>query len=239
MLLHYWLIVFILSVVAFVSVKAAKLTVAAAITGWVAGFLIFEGAGFTGVTMIATFFILGTAATSWKMNVKQQLGLAEKDKGKRTAGQVIANAGVAAILGLLIIVFGEKTGWLRVMMAASLASATADTLSSEMGNVYGSRFYNILTCKKDLRGLDGVISLEGTCIGIFGSVIIAIIYAAGFGFDITFLFIIIAGTLGNLFDSVLGASAERKKYLGNNAVNFLNTLFAATIAALFYWCRLK
>ena len=62
---------------------------------------------------------------------------------------------------------------------------------------------------------------------------IAVIYAIGFGWDKTFLILIIAGTIGNLSDSVLGAALERKRYLNNDAVNFLNTLIAALAAGVF------
>jgi uncharacterized membrane protein len=44
--------------------------------------------------------------------------------------------------------------------------------------------------------------------------------------------VIISGTAGNLFDSVLGATLERKGYIKNNLVNFLNTVFAALVAYL-------
>ncbi|MEJ7682225.1 MAG: DUF92 domain-containing protein [Segetibacter sp.] len=195
----------------------------------------FAGAGYTGVGMIATFFVLGTGATSWGMSVKQKLGLAEKDKGRRTSGQVVANAGVAAILGLLGMLYPAKTGLFRFMMAASIASAAADTLSSECGNIYGKNFYNIITFKKDTRGLDGVVSIEGTFIGIAGSVIIAFVYVISFGYSMQFLWIILAGTLGNLSDSVLGATLERKGYLNNNEVNFLNTAVAALFALFLFY----
>jgi uncharacterized protein (TIGR00297 family) len=235
MSLQYVLLLLILAGAIVASVAAGKLTVAAALTGGALGLLVYAGAGFTGIAMVAVFFLFGTVATSWKKGYKERAGLSETNSSKRNAGQVMANAGVAAICGLLCYFFQQYVFVLRVMMAASLSSAMADTLSSELGNVYGKRFYNILTLQKDTRGLDGVVSLEGTSIGIVGSVVIALVYAIGFGFMWNaFFIIIIAGTIGNLSDSVLGASLERKQYLNNDAVNFLNTAIAAIAAFILY-----
>ena len=43
--------------------------------------------------------------------------------------------------------------------------------------------------------------------------------------------IVLAGTVGNLVDSIIGATWERRGVIKNDAVNFLNTL-AASLAAL-------
>lgn len=219
------------------TVIAGKLTVAAALTGGLLSSAIFLGTGYSGIALLATFFILGTAATSLGMNYKERFGFAEKNKGKRTTGQVIANAGVPAILGLAAWLYPTYSQLVHVMVAASFASAAADTLSSELGNVYGRKFYNILTLKQDTKGLDGVVSLEGTFIGFFGSLIIATIYVLVRGWDAKFTLIIVAGTIGNLSDSILGATVERKNLLNNNAVNFLNTSIAALVALLLYVIR--
>lgn len=214
------------------SVTAKKLTFIAALTGGLVAYFVFTGAGFTGIAMMTIFFILGSAATSWQQNKKQAFIIAEERKSGRATGQVLANAGVAGIIGLLVLLYPQLTHLLVLMMAASFASATADTLSSELGTVYGKRFYNIITLKADERGLDGVISLEGTLIGIAGSCLIAVIYAVGFGWSLNMIWIVIAGTTGNLSDSVMGALLERKHYMSNNAVNFLNTLIAALVMLL-------
>jgi uncharacterized protein (TIGR00297 family) len=236
MSLRYIIIIVVLIAGMVASVKSGKLTVAASITGGVTGLVLFMATGFAGLIMMATFFMLGTLTTSWKLSVKQSLGLAETDKGRRVAGQVIANAGVAGLLALLIIMFPMYANVFIVMIAASFASATADTLSSELGNVYGRKFYNVITFKKDTRGENGVVSLEGTTIGIIGSAIIAIIYAFTYSFNVNVVWIIVAGTIGNLSDSILGATLERKYILNNNAVNFSNTAIAAIAA--FMLCQL-
>ena len=153
-------------------------------------------------------------------------------KFKKSAGQVLANGGVAGLIGFLTLLVPHHATTLQVMMATSLASATADTVSSELGVVYGRRFYNIGTLRSDKRGLDGVVSLEGTFLGVVGGLLIAVIYALEFGFGKNMFWIVVAGTIGNLADSVLGATLERSRIMNNNAVNFCNTLVAALAALL-------
>jgi len=229
-----YLLPVVLSAGVILSVKARKLTLNGALTAALLGIFLYLGAGYYGILMAATLFLLASLATSWKINVKEALGVAEKNKGQRTTAQVLANSGTAGIAGLLCFFYPDKIDVLRLMMAASLASASADTISSELGTVYGKNFYNILSFKRDQKGLDGVISLEGTLFGLVASTIIAVVYALSFGWTIGFWWIILAGTIGNLADSVLGATLERKHLLDNNMVNFLNTVIAAVFALTLY-----
>ena len=214
------------------SILAKKLTVLAAFMGGILAYLIFTAAGYPGLAMMTTFFILGSAATSLYRHKKQAFVSREEEKKGRNAMQVLANAGAAAIAGVVTLFYPQLTYLMLPAMAASFASATADTLSSELGMVYGKRFFNVISFKTDHCGMDGAISLEGTLIGVAGSCIIAGIYAIGWGWNISFFFIVLAGTLGNLADSILGAVLERKGMIGNDAVNFLNTLTAAIVIVL-------
>ena len=227
---EYWMAVFFIAVAALLAAIFRKLNPAGAVAGWIVGSVVFLSGHYAGILMLGAFFVLGTTATSWKMHVKEQLKAAEKNKGRRNAAQVLANGGVAAIAGLLILLYPKEKILFLLMMAASLASATADTLSSELGTLYGKRFYNILTLRNDRRGENGVISLEGTLFGVAGSAVIAVIFSFAYEWTVYFFWIVLAGTIGNLCDSFLGATLERKGYLGNNAVNFLNTLVAALAA---------
>ena len=156
------------------------------------------------------------------------MGLEQENKGKRTYTHALANGGIAAICGYLAWLLAGKQLLFQHALVGSFAAAMADTLSSELGNVYGSKYWNILTWKKEAKGLDGVISWEGSLAGLLGSLLIGGIYVwvieAGWGI---LGLITLAGVLGGVFDSVLGATLQRKGYLSNGMVNFFNTAFGA------------
>lgn len=234
MSIQAWAVAGFLVVGMWLSVKAGKLTILGALTGGVLGWAIYSGAGFMGLSMLGAFFVLGSLVSSFRFRDKAALGLAEANKGRRKASQALANGGVAGLIGLFSWAYPAQTELFQLMLAASFASATSDTFASELGNVYGRNYYNILTLRPDTRGLDGVISLEGTLAGVGGSTIITILYGMGQGWGLLAGVVWIAGILGNLADSVLGAAWERKSYLSNDAVNFLNTLIAALIAGALY-----
>lgn len=209
------------------SVWQKKLTPTAAFAGAIVGVLIYLASGLLGLAMLAIFFILGSFATTFNFATKQRIGVAEKNKGQRKWSQVLANAGTAGLFSMLAICYPQYKHCFIVAIAGSFSSAIADTLSSELGALYGRTFYNITTMQQDARGLNGVVSLEGSLIGLGGSILIALVYAVGYGINEYVVYIIIGGTIGNLSDSLLGATLERKEIIGNNVVNFLSTLTGA------------
>lgn len=212
-----------------------KLTLAGTITAGVVAVAIFAGTGFIGIILLGAFFFLGTAATYWQKDKKVKAALAEPGSTRRTAGQVLANGGVAALLAIISWQMPEQVELLTVMLAGAFSAATADTLSSELGVLYGKRCFNIRTFKPDQKGLDGVVSAEGTMAGVVGSLLIGLLLARTPFFSPTILIVIVvAGTVGNFTDSWLGATLERKQKLGNNAVNLINTATGAICAGLLW-----
>jgi len=212
------------------SYATKRIDASGAITGGFLTACLLLGAGIWGLVILGAFFTLGSLASVWKINRKQQLGLAEPNKAKRSAVHAFSNGGLAAICGLLAWLFPTNAALFQAMLAASMASAMADTLASELGNVYGSKYVNILTFRPEPRGLDGVVSWEGTSLGAAGSIFIACIYGLGFGWSFSVLIVALSGIAGNWFDSVLGATLQRRGYMNNHVVNFANTLFAALFA---------
>lgn len=230
MISNYGLLFLVLGLGMGLSVALKKLNLAGALCGGLLGLAIYAGAGFTGIAMMATFFLAGTAATHYKRDWKEALGITDKKQLKRTASQVLANGGVAGILGVMALFLPGNAPVIQVMIAAAFAAATADTLSSELGIVFGKTVYNIRSLKRETPGMDGAISWEGTFAGIAGSILIAMIYSLGYGLNQMFIWIITAGIFGNLADSYLGATLERSQRINNDVVNFLNTLAGALLA---------
>ena len=181
-------------------------------------------------------FLLTFAATRVGRRRKESLGVAEGKRG-RTASQVVANLGAAAIAGIPIsahhVWLGRYPGRVALIAAvAVLSEATADTLSSELGEVFGGEPYMLTTFRRVPAGTDGAISLNGTLAGAAGAAIVTIIAALLFHFTpIESAVAFVGAIFGLFFDSLLGATLERRGWLNNDAVNALSTLAAALFAA--------
>lgn len=227
------LLIFTLFIATLMAVWTHKLTGAAAMLGLGIALLLFYSFSWAGPACMAAFFLMGTVATSWKRSWKEEQGLAEANRRARNSFQVLANSGVPVLLALLALVFPEKTKLCSIMMAAAFSSAAADTVSSELGMVYGKSFFNITSFRADQRGRDGVVSWEGINLGIMASLGLAMVYVAFHASMRDAVSILIAGTIGNLSDSILGATLERKNIIGNDLVNFMNTLIASAVILLF------
>lgn len=202
-----------------------------AIAGAIVCFLLYAIAGPGAFAALVSVFILAWSTTRLGYQQKQKLGTAEKREG-RTATQVFANVGVAAICAVLSAILHKPAFLLAV--AAALSEAAADTVSSEFGQARSEQARLITTWDIVPAGTDGGITLTGTIAGAAAAAIVtlvcvltALIPRNWFGLSI------LAGVAGMLFDSLLGAIFERRHFLNNDSVNFLSTLFAAGFAIAF------
>lgn len=219
-------------VTAIFAVVAARLkfvTIGGAVAGSVISVMIFVFAGAPGFVALATVFVLALVATRIGYARKQRLGMHEHPGGRR-AMQVLANLSVAAGVSAIAVILGMP--WLFICMAAALAEAAADTVSSECGEAWSSRVYLVTTFERVAVGTDGGISAVGTLAGVFASAVIVWIFYAGH--LIPRHGAVLAGgvaVIGTFVDSLLGATLERRGWFTNNVVNFLSTLAAAGLAA--------
>ena len=197
-----------------------------ALAGAVCCFVLYLGAGAAAVSALITVFVLAWVTTRIGYRRKQSLGVAEKQEG-RSASQVLANLGVAAICSAIYF-FGSNNAALLLGISAALSEAAADTVSSEVGQAFGDKARLITNWQTVPAGTNGAVSLRGTLAGIAAATIVSAVCATGGLIPLHFISICAgAAILGMIVDSFLGAWLERRNLLNNDSVNFLSTLVSA------------
>ena len=218
--------------VALAAFLAHSIDVLGALSAVAIGTAITAGLGLGGLALMIAFFVLGTAATRLGHRRKAARGIAQERGGARGWQNAWANGGVPAALAVLA---GMAPPGLRdilgIAYAASVATAAADTCSSEVGKAYGRRTFLITTLRPVAPGTEGAVSLEGTLAGIAGALVIASIGVATglFGWPAAAV-VAAAGFVGSLAESVLGTVAEKRGWLDNNQLNAANTAIGALVA---------
>jgi uncharacterized protein (TIGR00297 family) len=198
--------------------------------GFLMGAIIYMGYGYKSFLLLFGFFVLGSVATRMGYARKAARGVAERRRGARSWREATANTLAAAFFSVLVITTHYEAAFLVALIAA-LAEAAGDTISSEIGQWLFGRAYLITTLEPVPAGQDGGISLMGTLAGMCASVVIV---AIGYGLKLcrpeTAIVALVAAGAGNLFDSYLGATIERRGLVTNGIVNFAGTSFAGGLA---------
>ena len=220
--------------IALTAFLARSIDVGGALSAVAIGTAITAGLGLPGLALMVAFFVLGTAATKLGYRRKAARGIAQERGGARGWRHAWANGGVPAFLAVLA---GMAAPGLRDLLAlayaGAVATAAADTCSSEVGKAYGRRTFLITSLRPVPPGTEGAISLEGTLGGLLGALAVGAtgVVTGLFGWPAALL-VAVAGLLGSLAESVLGTFAERRGFLDNNLLNAANTAIGALLAVL-------
>jgi len=214
-------------------------TLGAAITGGIftaALYLLTPGLH-TALWPLLALLVLTFGATRFGRRRKEALGTAEARHG-RNASQVAANLGAATLSGIplsAIHIFSPASFNARaalVAMVAAMAEATADTVSSELGQVLGGEPRLVTTMRRVPAGTDGAVSLAGTLSGCAAAAVVVLVALAALPLTrVDAAIAVAAGVAGIFIDSLLGAIPERRGWLNNDAVNALSTAAAAALGA--------
>ena len=232
----FWILALISLVFGVFGRAVRGVTTSGALAGAIVSFALLVAAGPAGFAALLMVFLLTWTSTRFGYPRKQSLGIAERRTG-RSAAQVAANLGVAAICALLY-VLAWRNSRLLVALVAALAEAAADTVSSENGQAVGGTPRLITNWKPAPPGTDGAVTVTGTAAGIAAALAVSLTATAPLGLRAvgggwhTAAICTAAAVLGMTADSFLGATAERRGAIGNNTVNFTSTAIAALLAFL-------
>jgi uncharacterized protein (TIGR00297 family) len=201
-----------------------------AIAGFLLGAAIYLGYGWKSFSVLFTFFALGSLVTRLGYASKAKRGVAERRGGARSWREASANSLAGAFFSILAITTHHEAAFL-VALVAAFAEAAGDTVSSEIGQWLSQRAYLITTFQPVPAGENGGVSLGGTVAGLAASGIVAGVgFALGLCGPAGAAIALGAGFAGNLLDSVLGATIERRGLVTNGIVNFTGTSFAGGLA---------
>jgi uncharacterized protein (TIGR00297 family) len=222
-------------------------------------------AGWGWGTLLFIYFVLSTLLSRAGAAEKaaRTAGIVEKG-GARDATQVIANGGVFALGVLGTLAAAPATApVLAAAAAGALAAATADTWATEIGTLVGGTPRALLTLRQAPPGTSGAMSAAGTAAMVAGALFVALT-ARWLGLTDAFGAVAIAGCVGALADSLLGATLQERRWcdaceraterrvhdcgattrltgglamVDNDGVNFAATLTGAAVAALLAFGR--
>ena len=213
--------------------RAPLLTPAGWVHAGILGTVLWGAIGWNGWSAVVAYLILGSLVTKLGWKVKKQRGLEEGRDGRRGPENVWGSAAIGASLALLLACGMQPAALLLIGFSASFAAKLADTFGSEIGQRWGRTTLLITTLQAVPAGTEGAISLEGTLASALGSVVMSAVMFL-FGLITTtpaLILVSVVGLVSTLAESLLGALAQdRIDWLSNEAVNAIQTLFAALLA---------
>ncbi|MCQ2078504.1 MAG: DUF92 domain-containing protein [archaeon] len=212
--------------------------------GAVTAFVLAEVIGFsTGIWWEIPFFlfpIIAFVATKWKIKEKVRLGLQEGRKGERSTLNILGVGLIPTIIALVQFLTGSEGPYLAVAFLSALAVSCSDTVASETG-MWAKKTYMITTLKQIEPGPNGGVSAYGFATSFLGALAFALVsYLIVFHDDplglgtLRFLVIAVAGMVGNVMDSILGALLENRGYISKYTNNASTSLIGAIVGFILF-----
>jgi uncharacterized protein (TIGR00297 family) len=227
------------------ALAAAAWTIPCAIAAWAIGgvsvlgalagaaisVIVLAGAGSPAWWLLGLTFAATTIATKVGASRKTAMGIAEPRHGRRSAGSIVANTGLAA--GAAVLVAADPAASMpRVILAAALITAGSDSIASEIGKAWGGTTRVMWTGRRVPPGTDGAISFAGTIAGALAAIVLAPAAAALALIETRAVALVaVAAFAASLIESGVAVTLERGGWLDNDGVNFVATALGGALAA--------
>ncbi|WP_296784904.1 TIGR00297 family protein [uncultured Methanobrevibacter sp.] len=222
-----WVYVILLFILGFITYYRKSLDLFGSAVMIIMGIVIIFSAGVNWLLLIVLFLVMSLLATKYSKKYKRSLGQFE---GRRTSKNVISNGVVACFMAA----FGGYYLPFVGGFIGAIATATADTLGSEIG-VLDPHPRLITTFQSVDPGTNGAVSVLGTVVGIVGAGVIGIVaFLLGIvPSPLSAIAVsIISGFIGCFTDSILGALFENRGMITNEHVNLMATIVGAIVGIL-------
>jgi len=201
--------------VAAVGMKAGALDASGAIAAAIVGTLSLGIGGPAAGAALLAFFLTGSALSRLPLRGATALSDFGAKGGRRDAQQVLANGGVCAACATASGLLGAlhsplHVAWLAGAVAA-IAAASGDTWATELGSRLGARPRLITTWRSAPAGESGAVTVLGSLASVAGGALVgacAVPFAGGLPAQRWVELGALAGFLGSLVDSLLGASLQ-------------------------------
>ncbi|KAL2087484.1 hypothetical protein ACEWY4_016312 [Coilia grayii] len=263
------------------AVKRRSLDYTGALGAMVVGFIL-TVANFSFLFALFAFFMTSSKLTRWKGDIKKRLDPEYKEGGQRNWVQVLCNGGVPTELALLYMIevgpgempidFGKQysASWICLSLLGALSCSAGDTWASEVGPVLSKSKPKLITTWKEVpAGTNGGVTAVGLFASLLGGLTVGGAYLISQMLFVNDLHLAVpqwpivayggvAGLIGSLLDSLLGASMQYSGYdkttgkvvnyeskttericgkpiLDNNAVNLFSSLLIALILPGLAW----
>ena len=236
--LHVALALTFALVLGYLAYAAGIADVSGLISATLVGVLIIVFANIWWFLLLLTFYLLGGGFTKYKYKYKQSLGIAQGKGGARGYKNVFSNSIVAIAASVAYPMFPQSASIILYTYMGSVATATGDTLASEIGTTHKGSPRMITTLKKVEPGTDGGVSSLGEIAATAGSFAIALLallfgvieIKTGSNWLLGMLIVTISGFVGTNIDSLLGATMQQRGILSNNGVNVVSTILGGVVA---------
>lgn len=190
--------------------------------------------GLNWLIMLVIFALIGFIVTKIAFDEKKEDGVQEGTSGERGWNNILGVALAPAIVSIANFMIPGHYDLMSVVYLSTIAVAATDTVASEIG-VRDSRTWLITNFEKVSAGTNGGISVLGTAISSVAAVVVSIIGWIVLFYDLSWFLLIpaFAGIVGNLLDSLIGATIEGR-YISKYTNNFITGLLGGLIAAVIY-----
>jgi uncharacterized protein (TIGR00297 family) len=196
--------------VAYAAYRARSLSASGAVAAAIIGAAAMA-AGWSWGALLIAYFVSSSLLSRWRQSEKDARTAGRVDKGgPRDATQVLANGGVFAAAALAFRFTADPT-W-PIVAAGALAASAADTWSTEIGILSPRPPRTILGWKPVAPGTSGGVTAQGLAAAAAGAGFVTIATAALRWSPAAVVAAFSGGVFGALFDSVLGATLQSRRW---------------------------